>query len=55
MNTTTIVGIIGTISTIIFAYLAFRRGINQDLTSKAASEGALLSDIKYIKSRCRRK
>ena len=50
MNTTTIVGIIGTISTIIFAYLAFRRGINQDLTSKAASEGALLSDIKYIKS-----
>ncbi len=47
---TTIVGIVGTISTIIFAYLAFRRGINQDLTNKAASEGALLSDIRYIKS-----
>lgn len=49
MNATGVVGIIGTAFTIIFAFLAFKRNKKQDLVSKAASEGELLSDIKNIK------
>lgn len=49
MNETTI-GIIGTISTILFAYLAFRKGEHKSLKNEAKSEGVLISDIGYIKS-----
>lgn len=44
-----IIGIVGTISTIIFAYLAFRRNGSNDLRQKAKSEGELLSDVAHIK------
>ena len=45
-----IIGGIGTISAIIFAYLSFRRNDSNDLKDKALKEGELLSDIAYIKS-----
>ena len=41
-----IIGVLGTLSSILFAYLAFRKSENK----LAKEEGALLSDIKYIKS-----
>lgn len=44
-----LIGAVGTISTIIFAYLAFRRNGSNDLRQKAKSEGDLLSDVAHIK------
>jgi len=46
----TIVSILGTISAILFAYIAFKRNDKSDVRNNAKSEGALLSDIGYIKS-----
>lgn len=45
-----IFGIMGTLSSICFAYLAFKRGQHQDTKKNAKSEGVLISDIGYIKS-----
>ena len=45
-----LIGIVGTISTIIFAYLAFRRNGSNDIRQKAMDEGVLLSDVAHIKS-----
>ena len=45
-----IIGIVGTISAIIFAYLAFWRNDSKDIKDKSQKEGELLSDIAYIKS-----
>ena len=45
-----LISIVGTISTIIFAYLAFRKNETKNISEIAKSEGALLNDIKYIKS-----
>ena len=45
-----VISIFGTILTIIFAYIAFRRNEKYDVKNNAKSEGALLSDIGYIKS-----
>ena len=45
-----LISIVGTISTIIFAYLAFRKNETKSISEIAKSEGALLNDIKYIKS-----
>ena len=39
------IGVLGTLSSIMFAYLAFKKSENK----LAQEEGALLSDIKYIK------
>lgn len=44
------ISILGTISTIVFAYLAFRRNETKNISEIAKSEGALLNDIKYIKT-----
>lgn len=45
-----IIGLVGTISSIWFAYLAFRRNQNHDTRKNGKSEGVLISDIGYIKS-----
>ena len=45
-----ILGALGTISSIAFAYLAFRRNDNKDIRTNATKEAELLLDIKYIKS-----
>lgn len=45
-----LIGAVGTISTIIFAYLAFRRNGSNDIRQKAMDEGVLLSDVAHIKS-----
>ena len=45
-----IIGLVGTISSICFAYLAFRRNQNHDTRKNGKSEGGLISDIGYIKS-----
>lgn len=45
-----IIGLVGTISSICFAYLAFRRNQNHDTRKNGKSEGVLISDIDYIKS-----
>jgi len=46
----TIISVLGTISSIIFAFLAFRRNDKKDTRDSGKSEGVLLSEIGYIKS-----
>ncbi len=54
MNSTevslSIISVIGTISSILFAYLAFRRNEKVDNKKDGKNEGVLISDIVYIKS-----
>ena len=45
-----IIGIIGTLSSIFFAYLAFRKNNLQEQRVDGKTEGAMLSDIGYIKA-----
>lgn len=45
-----IIGIIGTLSSIFFAYLACRKGNIQEQKVDGKTEGAMLSDIGYIKA-----
>ncbi len=45
-----VIGLIGTISSICFAYLAFRRNHTSDTKKDGKTEGVLMSDIGYIKS-----
>lgn len=45
-----VLGVIATISSIVFAYLAFKRNGNNDIKTSAKTEGALYSDISYIKA-----
>jgi peptidoglycan hydrolase CwlO-like protein len=54
MDTTTIVlsiiSVVGTFSSIIFAYLAFHRNSKGDSKQTGKNEGVLISDVGYIKS-----
>ena len=45
-----IIGLLGTLSSICFAYLAFRRNHTVDSKRDGKAEGVLISDIGYIKS-----
>lgn len=45
-----VIGLIGTVSSICFAYLALRRNQQNDTKKGGKSEGVLMSDIGYIKS-----
>ena len=47
---TIIIGVLTLISSILFAYLAFRKELNKDIMTTAKKEGTLLSDIGYIKA-----
>lgn len=44
-------GIIATISGILFAYLGYRKGVIDEYKKKGTNEGTLKSDIKYIRER----
>lgn len=46
----TIISVLGTISSILFAYLAFKRGNKQEHKDEGKNEGVMLSEIGYIKS-----
>jgi len=46
----TIISVIGTISSISFAYLAFKKGNKKDDKLSGKNEGIIISDISYIKS-----
>ena len=46
----TIISVLGTISSILFAFLAFRRNDKKDTKEDAKSEAVILSEIGYIKS-----
>lgn len=45
-----IIGIIGTLSSIFFAYLACKKSNMQEQKVEGKTEGAMLSDIGYIKA-----
>lgn len=45
-----IISVLGTISSITFAYLAFKRNNKKDDKSEGKTHGVLISDIGYIKS-----
>jgi len=46
----TIISVAGTLSSIMFAYLAFKRGNKTENKAEGKNEGVLISDIGYIKS-----
>ena len=46
----TVVGFCASLSSIIFAFLAFRRSDKQDRRNEGKSEGLILSDVGYIKA-----
>lgn len=46
----TILSALGTLSSITFAFIAFKRNEKSDRRSEGKNEGVLLSDIGYIKS-----
>ena len=54
MDTTSIIlsiiSVLGTISSILFAYLAFHRNSKTDNKQEGKNEGVLISDVGYIKS-----
>ena len=50
MNWGYVLGIFGSISAILFAYLAFRRNDQRDAREEAQTQGAILTELGYIKS-----
>lgn len=48
--TVTLVGFFASISSIVFAYLAFRRSDKQEQKTYGKTEGVMFSDIGYIKA-----
>lgn len=45
-----IVGLVASMSSIVFAFLAFRRSDKSDQRKEGINEGTILSDIGYIKA-----
>ena len=45
-----VIGIIGTLSSIFFAYLAFRKNEKLEARSEGKTQGSIFSDIGYIKA-----
>ncbi len=45
-----VIGIIGVVASIVFGYLAFRRGDRSDARTDAKQDGVMLTEIGYIKS-----
>lgn len=48
--TLSILGVLGTLSSIIFAYLAFRRNDKKDIKIHATQEAEIVADMKWLKS-----
>ena len=48
--TISILSILGTISSIVFAYLAFRRNDKKDIKRDATQEAELFADMKWVKT-----
>lgn len=46
----TIISVLGTVSSIIFGYLAFRRNSNSETKQMGRETGTVISDLGYIKS-----
>lgn len=46
----TLISVIGALSTILFAYLAFKRANKKEDKLSGKNEGIIISDISYIKS-----
>ena len=46
----TVISVIGVLSTILFAYLAFKRANKKEDKLSGKNEGIIISDISYIKS-----
>lgn len=45
-----VISVIGTFSSIVFAFLAFKRNAKGDNKQEGKNEGVLISDVGYIKS-----
>lgn len=45
-----VISVIGTLSSIVFAFLAFKRNAKGDNKQEGKNEGVLISDVGYIKS-----
>lgn len=45
-----VISVVGTLSSIVFAFLAFKRNTKGDNKQEGKNEGVLISDVDYIKS-----
>lgn len=45
------IGVVGTIASIVFGYLGYQKGVKDEATSIGKRDGALRTDIEYIKRR----
>lgn len=45
-----IISVLGTVSSIVFAFLAYKRNAKTDNKQEGKNEGVLISDVGYIKS-----
>lgn len=48
--TLSVLGVLGTLSSIMFAYLAFRRNDKKDIKIHATQEAEIVADMKWLKS-----
>lgn len=50
LNAVAVIGILGTISSIAFAYIGYRNGLKKESCDSGKSSGTLMSDVGYIKA-----
>ncbi|MDI9412909.1 MAG: hypothetical protein QM401_04985 [Bacillota bacterium] len=47
----TVVGLVGTVSSIAFGYIGYQRGLKKESYQRGGQDGGLRADIEYIKRR----
>lgn len=50
MELSVVVGIIGGVCSIVFAYVGYQRGLKKDSRQEGKADGTLMSDVGYIKA-----
>jgi len=50
VNIVVLIGIVGTICSILFGYMGYQRGTKKEVADNSKNNGTLMSDIGYIKS-----
>lgn len=51
MEITILIGVVGTVSSIAFGYIGYRKGLQKDAYQKGGHDSELKADIEYIKRR----
>lgn len=51
MEVTVLIGVVGTVSSIIFGWVGYQKGLKKDAYQKGGHDSELKADIEYIKRR----